>query len=103
LPEASERKIVQARILAYAQQIGWTYVSRAEAEARRGFDPDGATPEDRARTASLCFGYLQRGTNGVRFWTYDPSGETKHFNRETFPLLPSTVAFHQYGYIGRSP
>ncbi len=54
----SEHKTVQARILAYAQEIGWTYVPRAEAEARRGFDPDGATPEDRARTASLYFGDL---------------------------------------------
>jgi hypothetical protein len=35
----SEHKTVQARIRAYAQEIGWTYVSRAEAEARRGFTP----------------------------------------------------------------
>ena len=54
----TEHKTVQARILAYAQEIGWTYVSRAEAEVRRGFDPDGVTPEDRARTASLYFGDL---------------------------------------------
>ncbi len=53
-----EHKTVQARILAYAQEIGWAYVPRAEAEARRGFDPDGATPEDRARIASLYFGDL---------------------------------------------
>ena len=31
---------------------------RAEAETRRGFDPDGATPEDRARPASPYFGDL---------------------------------------------
>ncbi len=54
----TEHKTVQARILAYAQEIGWCYVPRAEAEARRGFDPDGATPEERARTASLYFGDL---------------------------------------------
>ena len=58
MPAPTEHKTVQARILAYAQEIGWGYVSRAEAEARRGFDPDGATPEDRARTASLYFGDL---------------------------------------------
>ena len=33
----SEHKTVQSRILAYAQEIGWRYVSRAEAERRRGF------------------------------------------------------------------
>jgi len=36
----AERKTVQARILAYAQEIGWSFVPRAEAERRRGFDPD---------------------------------------------------------------
>ena len=58
MPAPGEHKTVQARILAYAQEIGWRCVLRAEAEARRGFDPDGATPEDRARTASLYFGDL---------------------------------------------
>ena len=56
MPTPGEHQTVQARILAYAQEIGWTFVPRAEAEARRGFDPDGATPEDRGRTASLYFG-----------------------------------------------
>src|SRR3972149_7940995 len=58
MPAPSERKPVQARILAYAQEIGWRYVSRAEAEKQRGFDPDGPTPEERARLASLYFGDL---------------------------------------------
>jgi hypothetical protein len=30
----SEQKTVQACIVAYAQEIGWWYVPRAEAEAR---------------------------------------------------------------------
>ncbi len=50
----SEHKTVQTRILAYAQEIGWTYVPRAEAERRRGFDPDGATPE-------IVHGWKERG------------------------------------------
>src|SRR6266508_3869560 len=58
MPPPAEHKTVQARVLKYAQEIGWKFVSRAEAEAQRGFDPDGATPEDRARTASLYFGDL---------------------------------------------
>ena len=58
MPTPGEHKTVQARILAYAQEIGWTFVPRAEARRGVGFDPDGATPEDRARTASLYFGDL---------------------------------------------
>ena len=37
MPGPSEHKTVQSRILAYAQEIGWTYVPREEAERRRGF------------------------------------------------------------------
>jgi type I restriction enzyme, R subunit len=58
MPVPTEHKTVQARILAYAQEIGWTFVPRAEAELRRGFDPCGATSEERARRASLYFGDL---------------------------------------------
>ena len=50
----SEHKTVQARILAYAEAIGWTFVSREEAEQRRGFDPE-ASPKDRAKGVSLFF------------------------------------------------
>ncbi|MGB4782801.1 hypothetical protein [Candidatus Methylomirabilis sp.] len=35
MPAPGEHKTVQARILAYVQEIGWTYVPRDEAEARR--------------------------------------------------------------------
>ena len=38
----TEYKTVQARILAYAQEIGWAYVPRDDAERRRGFGMDGA-------------------------------------------------------------
>jgi type I restriction enzyme R subunit len=55
MAKPGEYKTVQARIIAYAQEIGWTYVPRDEAEARRGFDRDGATAADRARTASPYF------------------------------------------------
>ena len=34
--QPSEHKTVQARILKYAQEIGWSFVSRDEAERRRG-------------------------------------------------------------------
>ena len=54
----TEHKTVQARILRYAQEIGWIFVPRKEAERRRGFDPVGAMPEERARKGSLFFGDL---------------------------------------------
>ena len=34
--QPGEHKTVQARILAYAQNVGWTFVSREEANHRRG-------------------------------------------------------------------
>ena len=37
MPEPSEHKTVQARILKYADEIGWTVVSREEAERRKSF------------------------------------------------------------------
>ena len=49
-----EHKTVQARILDYAEAIGWTIVSREEAERRRGFDPE-VPPADRAKNRSLFF------------------------------------------------
>ncbi len=59
----SEHKTVQARILAYAEAIGWTIVSREEAEQRRGFDPE-VPPADRAKNLSLFFGDLLDPKNG---------------------------------------
>jgi type I restriction enzyme, R subunit len=52
--DPGEHKTVQARILAYAEAIGWTVVSREEAEQRRGFDPE-VPPADRAKNRSLFF------------------------------------------------
>lgn len=54
MPTPGEHKTVQARILAYAEAIGWTIVPRVEAEQRRGFDPD-VPPADRAKNRSLFF------------------------------------------------
>ncbi len=54
MPTPGEHKTVQARILEYAEAIGWTLVSREEAEQRRGFDPD-VPPPERAKNRSLFF------------------------------------------------
>ena len=41
MPTPTEHKTVQARILKYAQEIGWKFVLRAEAEGRgRGHNVD---------------------------------------------------------------
>ena len=47
MPKPGEHKTVQARILQYAQEIGWDFVPRAEAEKRRGFAASGS-PKARA-------------------------------------------------------
>jgi len=52
MPKPGEHKTVQARILKYSEASGWTFVSREEAEQRRGFDQD-VSPVDRARNRSL--------------------------------------------------
>ena len=49
MPLPGEHKTVQARILAYTQEIGWTYVPRDEAERRRRFLPHPCPPAKRAR------------------------------------------------------
>jgi len=54
MPTPSEHKTVQARILGYAEAVGWTFVPREEAERRRGFDQE-ALPKERARGGSLFF------------------------------------------------
>jgi type I restriction enzyme R subunit len=54
MPTPSEHKTVQARILAYAKEVGWVVVPREEAERRRCFNAE-ATGSERARGASLYF------------------------------------------------
>jgi type I restriction enzyme R subunit len=55
MPKPGEHKTVQNRILQYAQEVGWVYISRKEAEASRGFNTEGGTPAERAAKASLYF------------------------------------------------
>ena len=57
MPKPGEHETVQARILEYAETIGWKIVSRKEAEQRRWFDPN-ASPKDRAKGGSIFFDAL---------------------------------------------
>jgi hypothetical protein len=54
MPKPGEPKTVQARILEYAEDIGWTIVPREKAEQRRSLDSE-AVPRNRAKGASLFF------------------------------------------------
>ncbi len=60
MPSPGEHKTVQARILEYAEDVGWKFVSRGEAERRRGFDLE-VSSADRAKNCSLFFGDLLDG------------------------------------------
>jgi len=55
MPIPTEHKSVQARILKYAEEIGWIIVSRGEAEQKREFDPNVASPREKAKNASRFF------------------------------------------------
>jgi type I restriction enzyme R subunit len=55
MAKPSEHKSVQARILKYANEIGWTIVSQGEAESRRNFDTSAASPKEKAKNASRFF------------------------------------------------
>jgi len=74
----TEHKTVQSRILHYAQEIGWRYVPRDEAEKRRGFTPHPSPlPQgeredaDEARRASRYFGDLLRPLMMTRIRDHD--------------------------------
>lgn len=55
MPQPTEHKTVQARILQYAQDIGWSFVSQSQAEEMRNFAAGGHDIKERCRTASLYF------------------------------------------------
>ena len=54
MPTPTKHKTVQARILQYAESIGWKFIHREEAEQRRGFNLE-APLKDRAKGRSLFF------------------------------------------------
>jgi type I restriction enzyme R subunit len=107
MPKPGEHKTVQARILAYAQEIGWTYVSREEAERRRGYQSqmpqmgtDSEAPENHLRKSavskfsdgkglSLFFDDLLDG----KVWEFNPRyadaegallGQFRHFHADIY-------------------
>ena len=55
MPKPTEYRSVQVRILKYSEAIGWEYVSRNEAEKRRGFSDEFHNIQEKAKTANLYF------------------------------------------------
>jgi len=55
MPTPSKQKTVQARIFAYAEDIGWTFVPREESEQRRGLKERGlSSPRHRQKEGQEC-------------------------------------------------
>lgn len=88
MPQPTEHKTVQARILGYAVAMGWTFVSREEGERRRGFDP-GVPPAVRAKNRSLFFDDLL----GTKLRQFNPPyldaegallGQFRHLNTDIY-------------------
>lgn len=83
MPKPGEHKTVQARIIEYAGEVGWSFVTRSKAEQRRGFSNTSVKPEDRAKNASIYFNEL----------LYQ---KVKEFNPQyTEPLTDLIQRFHQ--------
>lgn len=55
MAKPNEYKSVQARILKYSNEIGWSIVSQGEAESRRSFQTSAASPREKAKNASRFF------------------------------------------------
>ncbi|MEG4501415.1 type I restriction endonuclease [Microcoleus sp. F10-C6] len=55
MPKPGEHKTVQSRIITYAQEIGWTFVPREQAETIRGFNNHTGNIQEKAQQASLYF------------------------------------------------
>ncbi|MBN1339802.1 MAG: type I restriction endonuclease subunit R [Bacteroidales bacterium] len=55
MPKPTEHKSVQSRILQYATDIEWVYISRTEAEQRREFNAKGISSREKAKNASRFF------------------------------------------------
>jgi type I restriction enzyme, R subunit len=55
MPKPNEHKSVQARILKYASEIGWSIVSQSKGEVQRCFDHAAISPREKAKGASRFF------------------------------------------------
>jgi hypothetical protein len=89
MPTPSERKTIQARILAYAKELGRAVVPREAAERRRRFDAE-ATGSERAnftRTHRNAHNYKQHTFLDVAPDQCVMDSENEFYRTELPPLL----------------
>ena len=72
MPTPGEHKTVQARILEYAEAIGWTIVSREEAEERRGGIPAPFRKKDGDRNVPAPFSLFFDDLLDAQLRTFNP-------------------------------
>ena len=80
MPTPTEQKSVQSRILQYAKEIGWTYVSRSEAERRRGFSTAEAEVLEGAEVLEAPALKRNKAKNANRFFADILFEKVKQFN-----------------------
>lgn len=88
-----EHKTVQTRILDYAEAIGWTFVSREEAEQRQGFDLD-VPPADRAKVREFNLRYVE--AEGALLGLFRHLHTDIYGNRELFEHLRNRGKFFDH-------
>ncbi|TVM03911.1 MAG: restriction endonuclease subunit R [Candidatus Brocadia sp. WS118] len=84
----TERTAVQNSILKYADNLGWEIVSRPDAEAKRGFDANAVSLQDRAHSASVFFSDIlyQKAKK------FNPKlDDTKEELTRKLSILPNTI------------
>ena len=84
----TERTSVQNPILKYAQDLDWDIVSRPDAEAKRGFDANAVSIQERAHSASVFFSDIlyQKAKK------FNPKLEdTKEELTRKLSILPNTI------------
>ena len=91
-----EHKTVQARILTYAEAIGWKIVSREDAERRRGIEPQIA--QMRA-DESVGGGHLRKSVSSAVKSCFDARASSLYFNDLLDPKIGKFRTLRGSGWV----